>query len=103
LFRGKPVVELAIGGESTSLGEVVGGHRNSSGSLLRAELLGRPSSWSLGRGLRALLLASIGCEAAMQPGVLNQLEEAGGELSVQLYQRVPKSSALPTSFRKLMR
>jgi len=43
------------------------------------------------------------CEAAMQPGVLNQLEEAGGELSVQLYQRVPRSKALPASLRKLMR
>jgi uncharacterized protein (DUF1330 family) len=43
------------------------------------------------------------CEAAMQPGVLNQLEEAGGELSVQLYQRVPRSEALPASLRKLMR
>ena len=43
------------------------------------------------------------CEAAMQPAVLNQLQEAAGELSVQLYRRLPKSRALPASLRKLMR
>jgi uncharacterized protein (DUF1330 family) len=43
------------------------------------------------------------CETALQPGVLEQLEEVAGELSIQLYQRVPKSGALPASVRKLMR
>lgn len=42
------------------------------------------------------------CEAAMQPGVLNHLQEAAGELSVQLYRRVPRSKALP-AFGKLFR
>ena len=42
------------------------------------------------------------CDAAMQPGVLSQLQEAAGELSVQLYQRVPRSKALP-AFGKLFR
>jgi uncharacterized protein (DUF1330 family) len=41
------------------------------------------------------------CEEALQPGVMNQLQEAAGELSVQLYQRVPRSQALPPAFRKL--
>jgi uncharacterized protein (DUF1330 family) len=44
-----------------------------------------------------------GCEAAMEPGVLTQLQEAAGELSVQLYQRVPKSQALPAALSKLLR
>jgi uncharacterized protein (DUF1330 family) len=43
------------------------------------------------------------CEAAMQPGVLNQLEEAAGEVSVQLYQRVPQKNALPASLGKFLR
>jgi uncharacterized protein (DUF1330 family) len=43
------------------------------------------------------------CEDALQPGVMNQLQEVAGELSVQLYQRVPRSQALPAVFRKLLR
>jgi uncharacterized protein (DUF1330 family) len=43
------------------------------------------------------------CEAAIQPGVLNQLQEAVGEVSVQLYQRMPKKNALPASLGKLVR
>ena len=43
------------------------------------------------------------CEAAMQPGVLNQLREAGGEASVQLYRRVPRRNALPAALGKLLR
>lgn len=43
------------------------------------------------------------CEAAMQPGVLNPLQEAAGELSVQLYQRVPRRKALPAALGKLLR
>ena len=42
------------------------------------------------------------CEAAMQPGVLNDLQEAAGELSVQLYARVPRKDALPASLAKLL-
>jgi uncharacterized protein (DUF1330 family) len=44
-----------------------------------------------------------GCEAAMQAGMLNQLREAGGEASVQLYQRVPRKNALPAALEKLLR
>ena len=43
------------------------------------------------------------CRAAMQSEVLNQLEEAAGELSVQLYRRVPRSDALPAALSKLLR
>ena len=43
------------------------------------------------------------CEEAVQPGVMNQLQEAAGELSIQLYQRVPRSQALPAVFGKLLR
>jgi len=43
------------------------------------------------------------CDAAMQPGVLNQLQEAAGEVSVQLYQRVPRKEALPEALAKLLR
>jgi uncharacterized protein (DUF1330 family) len=43
------------------------------------------------------------CETAMLPGVLNQLQEAAGEVSVQLYQRVPKKEALPAPLAKLLR
>ena len=43
------------------------------------------------------------CEAAMQEGVLNQLKEAAGELSVQLYRRVPKRDALPAVVANLLR
>jgi len=38
----------------------------------------------------------------MEPGVLSQLKEVAGELSVQLYQRVARSKALP-AFGKLFR
>ena len=44
-----------------------------------------------------------GCKVAMQPGVLNQLKEAAGEASVQLYRRVPRRNALPASLGKLLR
>jgi uncharacterized protein (DUF1330 family) len=44
-----------------------------------------------------------GCEVAMQPGVLKQLREAGGEASVQLYRRVPRRNALPATLGKLLR
>lgn len=40
------------------------------------------------------------CDAAMRSGVLDQLGEAVGELSVQLYRRVPRKSALPAAFAK---
>jgi uncharacterized protein (DUF1330 family) len=43
------------------------------------------------------------CEAAMQPGVLTQLQEVAGEPSVQLYRRVPRKDALPASLAKLLR
>jgi uncharacterized protein (DUF1330 family) len=43
------------------------------------------------------------CEVAMQPGVLNQLQEAAGDVAVQLYQRVPKREALPASLGKFLR
>jgi len=43
------------------------------------------------------------CDAAMQPGVLNQLQEAAGDASVQLYERVPRSKALPAALAKLFR
>lgn len=42
------------------------------------------------------------CQAAMQPGVLNQLQEASGELSLQLYRRVPRKEALPAALAKLL-
>lgn len=40
------------------------------------------------------------CEEAMREGVLNQLREAAGEVSVQLYQRVPKRDALPAALAR---
>ncbi|MGB8330023.1 MAG: hypothetical protein WCE62_07830 [Polyangiales bacterium] len=43
------------------------------------------------------------CDAAMQPGVLSQIHEAADEVSVQLYQRVPKRDALPAPLRRWMR
>ena len=43
------------------------------------------------------------CEAAMQPGVLNQVREAGHEASVQLYRRVPRRDALPSALGRLLR
>jgi hypothetical protein len=39
----------------------------------------------------------------MQRGVLNQLQEAAGKVSIQLYRRVPKNRALPASLGKLLR
>jgi uncharacterized protein (DUF1330 family) len=41
-------------------------------------------------------------EAAMQPGVLNQLKEAGGDVSVQLYRRVPRNESMPAALAKLV-
>ena len=43
------------------------------------------------------------CEAAMQPGVLSQLKEAAGEASAQLYWRVPRRNALPTTLQSFLR
>ncbi len=43
------------------------------------------------------------CEAAMRPEVVSQLQEAGGDASVQLYRRVPRSKALPAELGKLLR
>lgn len=43
------------------------------------------------------------CEAAMEPGVLNQLREAAGDLSVQLYRRVRRKDALPGAVASLFR
>jgi len=42
------------------------------------------------------------CEAANQTGALNQLREAGGEVSVQLYRRVPRKDALPDVLGKII-
>lgn len=41
-------------------------------------------------------------EAAMQSRVLTELREAGGEVSVQLYGRVPRRNALPAGLGKLI-
>jgi uncharacterized protein (DUF1330 family) len=41
-------------------------------------------------------------EAAMQPGVLNQLKEAGGDVSVHLYRRAPKKDALPAALARVL-
>jgi uncharacterized protein (DUF1330 family) len=43
------------------------------------------------------------CESAMEPAVLTQLQQSAGEVSVQLYERMPGSRALPASLRKLFR
>jgi uncharacterized protein (DUF1330 family) len=43
------------------------------------------------------------CGETMQPRVLNQLREAAGELSVQLYRRVSMKEALPPPLAKLLR
>ena len=43
------------------------------------------------------------CDAALQPQVLDRLQESSGEVSVQLYQRVPRSEALPRALAKLLR
>jgi hypothetical protein len=39
----------------------------------------------------------------MQPGVMHHLQDAVGDWSVQLYQRVPRSKALPPALSKLRR
>ncbi|MGB5504583.1 MAG: hypothetical protein WBM75_19475 [Polyangiales bacterium] len=44
-----------------------------------------------------------GSEAAVQPDVLNQLREAVGDASVQLYRRVPRKNALPAALGNLLR
>jgi uncharacterized protein (DUF1330 family) len=41
------------------------------------------------------------CEAAMQPGVLDELERAAAPLSVQLYRRLPRKEALPVPFARV--
>ncbi|MDH3818742.1 MAG: hypothetical protein OES21_09020 [Myxococcales bacterium] len=43
------------------------------------------------------------CEAAMQPEVLDRLRDAAGEVAVQLYQRMPRSEALPARLGKVLR
>jgi len=43
------------------------------------------------------------CGAAIQSGVLDQLGEAAGELSLQLYRRVPRASAVPAALGKVLR
>jgi hypothetical protein len=43
-----------------------------------------------------------GCYDAIQPDVLYQLREAGAEVSVQLYRRVPREDALPAALGKLI-
>lgn len=43
------------------------------------------------------------CVAAMQPGVLNQLREAAGDLSVQLYRRAARKDALPAALSSFFR
>lgn len=43
------------------------------------------------------------CRAAMQPGVLHQIQVSAGDASVQLYRRVPKKDALPAAIAKLAR
>lgn len=43
------------------------------------------------------------CTCAMSGGVVSRLQEVAGELSVQLYQRVPRKEALPASIAGLLR
>jgi len=43
------------------------------------------------------------CEAAMRSGAVNHLREAGGEVSAQLYRRVPRKNALPAALGRLFR
>ena len=43
------------------------------------------------------------CEAAIQTSVLAQLRESAGEVSVQLYERLPRSEALPPALGQLLR
>lgn len=42
------------------------------------------------------------CDTALQSGVLNELRGVSGEISVQLYQRVSRSEALPRPLGKLL-
>lgn len=42
------------------------------------------------------------CEAPLQPTVATQLQDAAGELSVQLYRRKPRTEALPATLAKLL-
>jgi uncharacterized protein (DUF1330 family) len=43
------------------------------------------------------------CEAAMSADLLDQLREAAGELSVQLYRRLPREEVLPAQLAKASR
>jgi len=43
------------------------------------------------------------CEAAMEAAVLARLQQSVGEVSVQLYERMPRSEALPARLRKSLR
>jgi uncharacterized protein (DUF1330 family) len=43
------------------------------------------------------------CRSAMTPGVLDQIQEAGGDASIQLYRRVPRKASLPASLAKAAR
>ena len=43
------------------------------------------------------------CEGAVQAGVLNQLRGVGGDVSAQLYRRVPRKDALPAALAKRLR
>lgn len=42
------------------------------------------------------------CQAAMRAAVLNELQEAVGSLSVQLYRRLPRKDALPAPVAKVL-
>ncbi|MDH3655371.1 MAG: NAD(P)-binding domain-containing protein [Myxococcales bacterium] len=43
------------------------------------------------------------CEGAVHAGVLNQLRGVGGDVSAQLYRRVPRKDALPAALAKRFR
>jgi hypothetical protein len=43
------------------------------------------------------------CRIVMQLAVQNQIREAIGNASVQLYERVPRKNALPAALRTLLR
>ena len=43
------------------------------------------------------------CEAAMEAAVLARLQQSVGEVSAQLYERMPRSEALPARLRKSLR
>ena len=42
------------------------------------------------------------CDSALKPGVLDRLRALCGDLSVQLYRRVPRSEALPRAIARLL-